>query len=79
MGRSLVLDLHVLADHTLEYVEGRIIQHWPGLANPLVQWKVVAVHHSINLAIHIPEELEVFLLEVNIDMLFGHVPIMLEK
>lgn len=77
--RPLALDLRVLADHTLEYVEGRILHHWPGLANPLVQWKVVSVHHSVNLAIHIPEDVEVFLLEVNIDLQFGRVPIMVEK
>ena len=79
VGRSLEMDLHVLADHTLEYVEGRIIQHWPALANPLVQWKVVPVHISINVAIYIPEEVEVFLLEVNVDLPFGHVPYMLER
>ena len=81
VGRSQMLDLHVLADHTLEHVEGRILQHWPGtgLANPLVQWKIVPAHLSINVAIYIPEEVEVFLLEVNIDLQFGHVPILLER
>ena len=77
-GRSTFMNIQVNADQSLESVERRIAQRWPDLTDPAVRWRLLEVHESVHNSIYVEDEVEVFLLEANIDLLQGNVPILKE-
>ena len=77
-GRSTFMNAQVNAEQSLEFVERRIVQHWPDLAQPNSRWRLVEVHQSVQNSIYVDEDLEVYILEVNTDVMVGNVPILRE-
>lgn len=77
-GRSTFMNLQVNADQSLESVERRTVQFWPDLADPQTRWRLAEVHVSVQNAIYVEEDVEVYIIEANIDLLFGNVPILKE-